>query len=427
MFNKKLNLSRQLLKSVLAIYFLITLFVTSVHFIIEYNYTKTHIKDELKTIASIFEPALQTALWDLNTEQLESISNGIAHMPLVYGVVIVDPNKVELINKTDSALSQEERLNDELSYSFIIHQKFNNNNIYLANITLYSDDKAIIERLKIGFSMILLNAFIKSSALVFLFILAFRKHLETPLQELTKKISNLHWENKTDRSINVNFTNENELSVLQSKFNQLLEKISSVEENKLQLVHKLNIQLKKDVYSRTRELEEANEKLQKLASTDALTQLSNRSKIDNELLLKYESFKRHNRVFSVIIMDIDFFKKVNDVHGHQIGDYVLQTIASLLQKNIRITDVAGRWGGEEFFIICDETDANGAYIFAENLRQIIETYVFEHIGHITASFGVAQMEKNLSLSGLVKHADDALYEAKNSGRNKSVKATPQKV
>lgn len=419
----KFNLSRQLLKSVLTIYFLITLIVTSAHFFIEYNFIKSHIKSELKTIASIFEPAMKTALWDLDREQLESISNGIIHMPLVYGVIIVDPNNKELINKTNNHLSEEEIHGDEeLSYNFIIHQKFNNNNIYLANVTIYSDDKAIVDRLKVGFSIILLNAFIKSTALVFLFILAFRKHLGVPLQELTNKISNLQWEDKSNRHIHVDFINENELSVLESKFNHLLQKISDEEEKRFELVHQQNIQLEKDVKTRTKELQELNEKLQKLATTDVLTQLNNRAKLDEELIFKYESFKRHKRVFSIAMMDIDFFKKVNDEHGHQVGDNVLQVIALILKENSRRVDITGRWGGEEFFIICDEADINGAFTLAENIRVHIEKHLFEHIHHTTVSFGVAQIEDEMSIDDLVKKADDALYEAKNSGRNKTVKA-----
>ena len=107
MLNKKLNLSKQLLKSVLAIYFLITFIVTLIHFSVEYSYTKSHIKDELKIIANTFKPALNTALWDLNAKQLESISEGMINMPLVYGLSIVDPNNKNIISKLDTSLSKE--------------------------------------------------------------------------------------------------------------------------------------------------------------------------------------------------------------------------------------------------------------------------------------------------------------------------------
>jgi diguanylate cyclase (GGDEF)-like protein len=421
MYSKKLNLSKQLLKSILIIYILITLLVTAIHFFIEYKYTKSHIKDELKTIASIFEPALQTALWDLNNEQLESISNGMLNMPLIYSLVITDPNRTEIIDKGGKSFSKKNIPDDDLSYTFKIHQKFNGNSIYLANVTIYSDDDAIYNRIKLGLMMILLNALITTAALVVLFMIAFGTYLEKPLQELTKKISGLDWENKENRHINVEFENKNELSILQSKFNQLLAKISKEEERRFELINTQKIQLEYDVKNRTLELEEANVKLQKLATTDVLTQLNNRSKIDEELTRKYNNFKRNKRIFSVIMVDIDFFKNINDEHGHQVGDYVLKSIANILKENVRKIDVVGRWGGEEFFIICGETDIEGAYILAEHIRKIIEAYQFDYIEHKTASFGIAQIEEGYSIDTLIKKADDALYEAKNSGRNKSVK------
>ncbi|WP_455757685.1 GGDEF domain-containing protein [Sulfurimonas sp.] len=422
MTNKKFYLSKQLLKSVLVIYFLITLVVTLIHFLVEYSYTKSNIKNELKSVAKTFEPALNTALWDLNTEQLESISEGMVNMPLVYGLVITDPNNKNIIKKIDPSLSKNEMDDDELSYRFSIHQKFNNNNIYLANIVIYSDDLAIVNRIKVGFSMILINAIIKSTALIILFMIAFRNHLERPLQSLTQKISELQWENKTDRSIHIDFINKNELSVLQSKFNQLLSRISTEEDKRLELIKKQNIQLEYDVKNRTVELQKANEKLKILATTDVLTQLNNRSKIDEELVKQHDNFNRNKRVFSIIILDIDYFKNVNDTYGHQIGDYVLKTISMILKENTRSIDMVGRWGGEEFLIVCTETYIDGAYAMAENLRTSIEAYKFEYIEHITISLGISQIKEDMSIFELIKKTDKALYQAKDEGRNRSIKA-----
>ena len=391
MITKTRNLSRQLLTSILTIYVLITALVTAIHFFIEYKYTKTHIKGELQTIASAIEPSLHTALWDLNYEQVKSIGSGIMNIPLVRGVIITDPNNVDLMRKLDDSLTKENMQDFELSHSFTINEKYEGSNVYLAKVTIYSDKSAIYDRIELNMAMILLNALIKTIALVILFIVTFKNHLEEPLQELTQKISDLKWENRENRYINVNFEYDNELAVLQSKFNQLLSKISSEEEEKFDLINTQKSQLELDVKNRTMELEEANAKLQKLASTDTLTKLSNRSKIDDELFNRHENFKRYQRVFSVIMMDIDFFKKVNDEYGHLVGDYVLKTIANILKENTRGVDVAGRWGGEEFLIICDETDVEGAYVVAEKIRIAIEAYEFDHVGRKTASFGIAQI------------------------------------
>ncbi|NOQ30320.1 MAG: diguanylate cyclase [Helicobacteraceae bacterium] len=423
MSTKKLNLSQQLLKSILVIYFIITFVVTLIHFMIEYNYTKSHIKEQLQFIAATFEPPIETALWDLNSAQLNSISDGMLNIPLIYGVTIVDVNKKVLIKKTDNSLSKKDNVDNELSYNFTIKHKFKNNNIFLADVTIHSNKMAIYDRLKVGFSLIIFNAFIKSTALVILFIIAFRKYLATPLESLTKKISTLDWKDKNKRSIDVALQEKNELSTLQNKFNQLLEQISVEEEKQFQLINKHNAQLEEEVKSRTIELEKVNKNLKRLATTDMLTQLNNRSKIDELLHTKHDSYLRYKKVFSIIMLDIDFFKSVNDEYGHLVGDYLLKAISSILKDHIRSSDVIGRWGGEEFLIVCEDTELDGAYALSEHLRQTIEKFEFDYVKHKTVTFGIAQMQEYVSLDALIKKADDALYEGKQSGRNVSVKAS----
>ncbi len=419
---KKRNLSKQLLKSVLTIYFVITIVITALHVYVDYSYTKMHIKDDLQSIANIFKPALQTALWDLNDAQLEAIADGALQEPLVYKIVVKDEKGKILVKKVSKQFSQEKIFDETLAFAFPIYQEFNNLHIHLADVVIYSDKIAIFNRLKVNFGMIVLNAFLKSTVLILLFIVAFRRRLERPLQSLTKSIERLDWEQKHNRVVNVELVYDNELSILQAKFNELLAKISSEEEKRFTLIEKQKTQLEYDVLQRTQELETLNEKLQMLAKTDTLTQLYNRSKIDETLALRLKDFHRHGRVFSVIMVDIDFFKKVNDEYGHLVGDTILKTIANILKENIRETDIVGRWGGEEFLIICEATTKEGSFTLAEHIRKIIETYDFEAVGHKTASFGVAQIEKGFRVEDLIKAADDALYEAKASGRNKSVQA-----
>jgi diguanylate cyclase len=356
MLNKQFNLSKQLLKSVLIIYFFLTIFVTLVHFVIEYNYTKQTIQGELEKVADTFRLPIQKALWDINHEQLRNISDGLMKSPVVYGIKMIDPNGKEIISIMDELLSNKDLYKQELLYKLNINQKFHDNTIYLAEVILYSDENAVYDRIKVGIGMILLNAVIKSTALIILFVLAFRKHLETPLRKLTREISTLDWKNKNNRKIDIDLKYHNELTILQDKFNELLSNISKEEEKRYELIANLNAKLEDEVTQRTIELELANIQLKKLATTDMLTQINNRAKLEEELQLKYDNFKRNNRVFSVILMDIDYFKNINDEFGHQIGDYVLQEMANILKENIRSIDTLGRWGGEEFLIICSETD-----------------------------------------------------------------------
>ncbi|PSU45344.1 sensor domain-containing diguanylate cyclase [Photobacterium frigidiphilum] len=159
-----------------------------------------------------------------------------------------------------------------------------------------------------------------------------------------------------------------------------------------------------------------------LSITDSLTGLYNRYKLESVLSSESSRCERYQSDFSVIIFDIDFFKKINDTYGHLVGDDVLIHLARLLKENTRITDVTSRWGGEEFLIVACNTNLHEAFIFAEKLRIVIENYNFPSIGKMTISCGVAQYINKETISELVSRADFALYQAKKMGKNKVVKA-----
>ncbi len=163
-------------------------------------------------------------------------------------------------------------------------------------------------------------------------------------------------------------------------------------------------------------------RIEELSITDKLTGLYNRLRLDEILNMKEKEFKRYKIVFSVIILDIDNFKSVNDIYGHNVGDYVLQTLSNILKNNIRETDFLGRWGGEEFVIVCENTNLEGAYTLAESLRKKVEDTEFETVGHKTISLGVAEFKEDDTISGIFKRVDDALYAAKRSGKNKAIKS-----
>ncbi|MBP1927370.1 diguanylate cyclase (GGDEF)-like protein/PAS domain S-box-containing protein [Sedimentibacter acidaminivorans] len=166
------------------------------------------------------------------------------------------------------------------------------------------------------------------------------------------------------------------------------------------------------------QLKELEEEIRKLSITDKLTQIYNRLKLDEILERKFLLSSRSNDPFSLIMVDIDHFKLVNDTFGHVVGDIVLLEFAKILKNNIRNTDVVGRWGGEEFLIILPKTAEEGSVLLAEKLRTIIEYYNFPKAGKITSSFGVASFKDDISVASLVSRADNALYKAKDSGRNK---------
>jgi len=168
----------------------------------------------------------------------------------------------------------------------------------------------------------------------------------------------------------------------------------------------------------TNELEDEKKELTILSRTDYLTKLHNRKEIDEFLKTNENLFKRYNDSFSIILLDIDDFKKINDSKGHLVGDIFLIELAKILTKFTRETDHVGRWGGEEFIIICPKTNNDEAVKVAENLRLKIEKYNFDKVGYNTASFGVTSYIKEDSINKLLSRADDAMYQSKNNGKNK---------
>lgn len=161
-------------------------------------------------------------------------------------------------------------------------------------------------------------------------------------------------------------------------------------------------------------------KLEQLASTDKLTELANRMKFDEVIQQCVDRAKRYNRSLSLILFDIDNFKKINDVYGHVIGDEVLKKIAKIGQKNVRKSDLIARWGGEEFMVIQPDIPESEAFILANRLREEIESYTFDDIGNITASFGVTTFRKSDSIDSFLTRVDEALYTAKKTGKNRIV-------
>lgn len=151
--------------------------------------------------------------------------------------------------------------------------------------------------------------------------------------------------------------------------------------------------------------------------TDHLTGLYNRIRLDQVMNAQHERMTRYNEIYAVILLDIDHFKSINDNHGHLAGDQVLVEVARLVKAGIRATDVAGRWGGEEFLIVCPHTDITRAAATAEHLRAVMEGSRFSGLPSVTASFGVAAVGKDDDPDSLMKRVDDALYEGKRNGRN----------
>jgi diguanylate cyclase (GGDEF)-like protein/PAS domain S-box-containing protein len=160
--------------------------------------------------------------------------------------------------------------------------------------------------------------------------------------------------------------------------------------------------------------------LAKEATTDALTNLYNRVYFNKHINSILEHNETNKMRTGIILFDIDKFKGVNDTFGHDVGDYVLKTLASLVKKYTRNNDKVIRWGGEEFIIISEIYKDEALYNLAEHLRSLIEKYNFKDVNTVTCSFGCAIHDNENDILDTIKEADEKLYEAKNSGRNKVI-------
>ncbi|MEJ2684244.1 MAG: sensor domain-containing diguanylate cyclase [Candidatus Sulfobium sp.] len=158
--------------------------------------------------------------------------------------------------------------------------------------------------------------------------------------------------------------------------------------------------------------------LEKLATTDRLTQTYNRLKFEEIIRKEIEMARRYGHLLSLIILDIDHFKEVNDTYGHIAGDDVLKAVAGTARENIRETDSLVRWGGEEFIVIAPGTSLEGAAELAERIRKSVEDFDFGHLKTVRISLGVTQFREHDTENTLLRRADDAMYAAKNKGRNR---------
>ena len=177
-------------------------------------------------------------------------------------------------------------------------------------------------------------------------------------------------------------------------------------------------------------IEYTHEQLKEIARTDPLTELSNRRDIIEKIQYEQFRFERSKNPFVIIIGDLDFFKSINDIYGHDCGDYVLKEIAQIMRSTVRKQDIVGRWGGEEFIFLLPETPLEGGKIAAEKVRNKIEKSNLKYnndLLSVTITFGVSVYNSIMDIDDCIKKADQALYSGKHKGRNCVVALKPEDI
>jgi diguanylate cyclase (GGDEF)-like protein len=215
---------------------------------------------------------------------------------------------------------------------------------------------------------------------------------------------------------------KDELGLLMQSFTKMLETIEQQASEISNFAARLD--------SAYKELESANTRLKETSFKDEVTGLYNRRFFSIRLEEEMQRHRRFNHPVSVVLVDLDGFKAVNDEMGHAVGDESLRDVAQILMKHSRGINVVARYGGDEFAVLLVETSKAGARLYADRIRQVVGTFPFSHGKRITASFGIASLpdDEVATSEELVKAADEALYSAKRRGKNQvATSDAPEKV
>lgn len=247
------------------------------------------------------------------------------------------------------------------------------------------------------------------------------------IKEFQKKYSCVSQVFQTeDESLKIDLNNIDDALIHQLDSLDKSKRIVSMKDGKGELkkltikIHKLNETQYVIVFSDITQIKNRADMLEQKANLDSLTGAYSREKFNELYEIEFRRSQRYINSLSLLFLDIDHFKEINDTYGHDLGDQALIQFVKIIQENIRQYDVLARWGGEEFILMLPQTDMSAAFKIAEKLRKQISNHTFETIGTITCSIGVSMLQKNDDIHSLIKRADNALYKAKRSGRNRSI-------
>ena len=341
-------------------------------------------------------------------------------MPIIEGVDVSDKYGQTMISKRsytpDSVPLSIFDTKSELNWQ--LHEE----QVFLGTLVLYSSSEVVLDRVLFGFALIAFTAFIKLTVLFCLFIWAFDRYMARPIKELMSQVEEVQLSQNISKRITLSNVENNELSQLQQHMNNML---CAIEEDKQQLLEDEQAKrnwLEEAVAKRTAELQILNEKLQNLARTDSLTGVLNRGSFFETAQHLLVLCQRQKSSASFVLMDLDYFKTINDSYGHFIGDKVLIHFTQTIQTFLRKSDLVGRLGGEEFAIFLNSTGLDDTFLLADKIRKAIAKSALQVDGKTvtyTVSLGIVTAgPQDNSVDELFKRADVKLYGAKDKGRDR---------
>lgn len=403
------GLARRMLLWILSISAVAALMATSVQLFVDYRRDVSDLEQGLHYIEQNQLPGLADAAWNFNVAGLQVQLDGIGRSPWVAGALL----------RYGPSQSAELRTGEippdgAKSYEFVLQR----NAVVVGKILIAPNLHTLYGRTIDRIAVVLVTQGVKSLVISISILVLTTWMITRHLRQMAEFAKS--FEPGKDfvpfvlrRSPQAP---SDELTVLADGLNDAYRRLTTAHE--FEVRH--NEILSEEVTLRTAELREAHHKLAKLAVTDKLTGLLNRLGLEEAFEREIPRAESGQQSLAVILTDIDQFKSVNDTWGHLVGDALLQEFAALLLREARGADVIGRWGGEEFLILCPQTSLEGATLLAERMRGVVAAHVVEPVGHRTSSFGVAAFRPGDTEDSLVKRADDALYLAKQGGRNRVV-------
>ena len=410
------SLATRLLRVIFGCYFGVAVAVTAAQMVGEYRSAHRRLEADIQAMERTFGRGLAEAMWSFNTDVLHGILTGIAEMPAVVAVEVRDEHGavVERVG-TDAARQRSvTSLDQPFDRSFdLVYADESRRTHLVGRWTVRSNDGIAFDQVWDTFVVILINSALKTLTLWGIFFVVIRRMVGRPLDEIGAFVARLDAGSLGAEPLTLRSRGSHELDLLARAFNAMTAKLRGAFDANAALMRDLqdaNATLQARVDERTRDLA-------RLARTDQLTGLGNRRDLD-EALDREAARAGEGRPLSVILGDIDHFKSINDRHGHAVGDAVLVAFADALRRSLREGDGLGRWGGEEFMVLCPNTGVAAARGVAEALRQRMEELDLPAVGTRTCSFGVAELDPGESVDRMLVRADAALYASKRNGRNR---------
>lgn len=363
----------------------------------QYYDAKNELAKELRTMGNIVAHSLTPDILPQDTDAIEQTLRLLRHKSTVEHAYVVSKENVML---AEYATHKERHDHAELlnappadnilwqgSDIFCIVPIEHNGRLLASLIIESSLDEFYIRLLQEVFAVLVFIFF--TVVITFRYKAILQDSLLLPIDELNDTVKEIL---KTkDLSRKVPIRNDDEIGNLAESFNLMLSELNTYQEE-----------------------------LKHVASTDLLTGTANRMSFEKLLKSEINASQRYDRRLSLIFFDIDHFKKVNDTYGHDIGDRVLRFVADTSKNGIRQTDTVARWGGEEFAIVLPETDRQNALRIADKIRIALGNAQLPPVASIHASFGVVELSALDTLESLLKRADEAMYRAKEEGRNRVI-------